>query len=329
MPLFSVIIPVYNVEPYLRKCIESVLNQKYENFEIILVDDGSSDGCPAICDEYAIHDSRIKVLHKKNGGQASARNIGLDLASGEYILFLDSDDYWEGEGFLSEISDKISNKCDVCFLGCYDEFIDTGIRKKTRGFYNELIFQNGEKDEILYSLFRGNQFPGSCWIMCVRKSLIDEFAIRFWEGNRTEDIDWILNILSVAQTFECLNTCGYIYLKNRPNSISRTAGLNSIYGILITVKKWGVKLQKEQTGRSYCVLNSYLMFVFLTSVVVYNELTDMAKRTAKGMYADIILDYNNLLGKKMIIASRIYRMLGLSITSKLLYFMQKTKRRGK
>lgn len=91
-PLISIIVPVYKVEPYLRKCVDSILNQTYKNLEIILVDDGSPDNCGAICDAYASKDSRVKVIHKENGGLSSARNAGLEIASGEYISFVDSDD---------------------------------------------------------------------------------------------------------------------------------------------------------------------------------------------------------------------------------------------
>ena len=89
----SVIIPVYNVEEYLQECLDSMLDQTYKHLEIILIDDGSQDRCPYICDQYATKDDRIKVIHKKNGGAASARNLGLEIASGEYISFVDSDDY--------------------------------------------------------------------------------------------------------------------------------------------------------------------------------------------------------------------------------------------
>ena len=92
---FSVIVPIYNVEQYLPKFIYSILNQTYKNLEIILVDDGSPDNCGKICDEYARKDKRIKVLHKENGGQGSARNLGLDISNGEYITFVDSDDWLE------------------------------------------------------------------------------------------------------------------------------------------------------------------------------------------------------------------------------------------
>ena len=95
VPCVSVIIPVYKVEEYLERCIESVLGQTLDDLEIILVDDGSPDNCPRICDQYAEKDRRVSVIHKKNGGLASARNAGMKNASGEYIFFLDSDDWLE------------------------------------------------------------------------------------------------------------------------------------------------------------------------------------------------------------------------------------------
>lgn len=91
--LISIIVPVYKVEPYLDRCIQSIVNQTYKNLEIILVDDGSPDNCPVMCDTWAQRDTRIKVIHKKNSGQADARNMGLEVAKGTYFTFVDSDDY--------------------------------------------------------------------------------------------------------------------------------------------------------------------------------------------------------------------------------------------
>ena len=93
--MISVIVPVYNMEKYLEKCVRSILDQDYKDIELILVDDGSKDSSPAMCDEFAKQDERIKVIHKPNGGQGSARNMGLDIAKGDYISFIDSDDWVE------------------------------------------------------------------------------------------------------------------------------------------------------------------------------------------------------------------------------------------
>ena len=104
--LVSVIVPVYKVEPYLDRCVASILAQTYPNLEVILVDDGSPDNCPALCDAWAQRDARIRVIHKKNGGQSDARNVGLDAASGAYISFVDSDDYI-AENFIETLYDLL------------------------------------------------------------------------------------------------------------------------------------------------------------------------------------------------------------------------------
>ena len=107
MPVVSVIVPVYNVEKYIHRCVDSILAQTFTDFELILVDDGSPDNCPAICDEYAEKDSRIRVIHQENGGLSAARNAGLDVATGEYISFVDSDD-WVESGFLMKMASQMN-----------------------------------------------------------------------------------------------------------------------------------------------------------------------------------------------------------------------------
>ncbi len=112
-PLITVIVPVYNVEGYLNRCVESIANQSYRNLEIILVDDGSRDGCPGLCDNWGKSDSRIKVIHKKNGGVSSARNAGLDIACGEYIAFVDADDYISPNMLEKLVNGATLNNCDI------------------------------------------------------------------------------------------------------------------------------------------------------------------------------------------------------------------------
>ena len=115
----SVIIPIYKAEKFLDKCIGSVVGQTYENLEIILVDDGSPDNCPAICDSWAEKDSRIKVVHKENGGLSSARNAGLDVVTGEYFGFIDSDDWIEKDFFEFLITNALKENADISRCGLY------------------------------------------------------------------------------------------------------------------------------------------------------------------------------------------------------------------
>lgn len=119
MELISIIVPVYKVEKYLCECIDSILAQTYENFELILVDDGSPDNSGKICDEYAEKDKRIKVIHKENGGVSSARNVGLDNVKGEYITFIDSDDFVEKQYLELMYNRIIETNSDMCFCRCY------------------------------------------------------------------------------------------------------------------------------------------------------------------------------------------------------------------
>lgn len=128
-PLVSIIVPIYKVEPYLRRCLDSIVNQTYTNLEIILVDDGSPDGCPQICDEYAAKDKRIVVIHKENGGLSDARNAGLDICKGEYIFFIDSDDWIKTDTieFLYKITQD--KKSDIV-IGDYITTTETGYHQK-------------------------------------------------------------------------------------------------------------------------------------------------------------------------------------------------------
>ena len=115
--LISVIVPIYNVEKYLQKCVDSIINQTYKNLEIILVDDGSPDNCPKMCDDYAEKDSRIKVVHKENGGLSDARNVGMEVATGEYVSFIDSDDYISLDFYETLLETIVDNDSDVVECG--------------------------------------------------------------------------------------------------------------------------------------------------------------------------------------------------------------------
>lgn len=124
MPKISVIVPVYNVAPYLKKCVDSIINQTFTDIEIILVDDGSTDESGTICDQYAQKDSRVKVIHKPNGGLSDARNSGLEVCSGEYIGFVDSDDWISPDMYETLIHFAVKEDLDVAMCGVLDIWPD-------------------------------------------------------------------------------------------------------------------------------------------------------------------------------------------------------------
>ena len=146
----SIIVPIYNVEPYLRKCIDSILAQTFTDFECILVDDGSPDNCPTICDEYAKKDSRIRVIHKENGGLSDARNAGLDIAQGEYIGFVDSDDYILEDMYSQMILKMDLYHADIVVCGIENIDENGNILENWQNLCGDSVY---EKEEYINNLY--------------------------------------------------------------------------------------------------------------------------------------------------------------------------------
>lgn len=210
-PLISVIVPVYNVEPYLDRCLESIVNQTYRNLEIILVDDGSPDNCPAMCDAWAKKDSRIKVIHKKNGGAGLARNVALDIVQGEYISLIDSDDYIEPhmyEHLLSLMTDGVDiAECGLLETELDDVTLDDGSYFAS-GVYT---VEQAMKLHIADSVFR--QTPPN---KLYRRSTIGD--IRFPVGNRIDDEFFTYRVIANARKLARTSCKMYAY-RQQPGSV--------------------------------------------------------------------------------------------------------------
>ena len=174
-PLISVIVPCYNVEEYLPKCIESILNQTYRNLEILLVDDGSPDNCGRICDEYAAKDSRIRIIHKKNGGLSDARNAALDVMTGEYVTFIDSDDYVSDDyvEYLYKIIKESGVKLSV---SSYQTFVDDSSAEICTN--NPLFVKIVHTNDALTGMFYQQIFDTSAWAKMYHRSLFSD-GIRY------------------------------------------------------------------------------------------------------------------------------------------------------
>lgn len=216
-PLFSVIVPVYGVEKYICQCIESILNQSFKDYELILVDDGSKDNCPKICDEYALKDSRVKVLHKKNGGLVSARKAGCESASGKYIVNVDGDD-WIKDGCFDTIA-LIASRYEpdvICFGAIY-----AWPNRQQDVLYNytsKLYTRRELEDEIFPVLFEaetGEYFPPSIWSKVVKRDLYkvcqNNVDDRIVIG---EDVACTRQIVYKARSMYILKDCLYYYRQN-------------------------------------------------------------------------------------------------------------------
>lgn len=217
--LISVIVPVYKVEQYLEKCVNSIIAQTYSNLEIILVDDGSPDKCGYICDSFLKKDSRIKVIHKSNGGLSSARNAGIDIASGEYIGFVDSDDYIEPFMYekLLDLIKHDKSKLAVCSVNYVYE--DGKKINKTCSKKNILFnFHNAIIEMNIHRLF-----DMGAWSKLYHKSLFDN--LRFPVGKLSEDFYIMFKLFDRAQSISYLAIPCYNYLQ-RSNSITRSTKIN-------------------------------------------------------------------------------------------------------
>lgn len=261
-PLVSIIVPIYKVEPYLRRCLDSIVNQTYTNLEIILVDDGSPDGCPQICDEYAAKDNRIVVIHKENGGLSDARNAGLDICKGEYISFVDSDDLLD----LKAMEYMLNTGTDVdIVISNVKMFInDEEISNSNKTHCNSSSFKIIGSDDLLLRLCKdGDAYLRSAWGKLFKKELF--FNIRFPKGKLYEDmyVNYRLYYKAFKSTFISIPL--YYYRQNRPGSImyktnSSTFALEAEDERYLFLKEHG-----KQSIANYTLLSLCWDYLFLYS----------------------------------------------------------------
>ena len=213
-PLISVIVPVFNVEKYRGKCVDSILAQTYENLEIILVEDGTRDGCGAICDAYAAKDPRVRVIHKENGGLSSARNAGMDIARGEYFGFVDSDDWIEPEPYETLLNLAEKYNADLVSGSRYDVAEPTG--ERTLGLHHEKE-ECISAMEMLGRVFVWDGCDSAAWDKLYRRHLFAD--IRYPLGMYSEDIAIFYKLMEKANRVALCPKPLYNYL-HRENSIT-------------------------------------------------------------------------------------------------------------
>ena len=221
----SVIIPIYNVEKYLHRCIESVLAQTFTDFELILVDDGSLDDCGRICDEYAKIDNRIFTIHKENGGVSKARNIALDFATGEYICFCDSDDYIQKDYLETLYNALIETKSDCVSCNCtiIGDFSEKG--KLTCKSQEYCIETSSKKEDFFKSCLSHEILIWAMWGRIFKKSIIDKNQIRVCEtcADFAEDLGFFLMYHSHCDKIVHINYAGYYYYQRNDSMMAKTA----------------------------------------------------------------------------------------------------------
>ncbi len=279
-PLISVIVPVFNVEKYLNRCIDSILSQTYRHLEILLIDDGSNDSSPQICDEYSKKDKRVRTIHKKNGGVSSARNAGLDVASGQFISFIDADDFISNDMYKELIEVYNAHHYDLvkCF---YDYYINDTITTK-HYYYDPGLIDISDKNSI-YSLFKEKKMDAEIWSYLFKKDTIGD--LRFKNYGFGEDLLFVITIISKVKSLYITNNSYYHYFINDNGAVySKKNVSRNMNNIILVNKELRDIILKEQ----------YYYFDFLTVITIYRIIEDNICSYTGSSIIDLIDDFEEL-----------------------------------
>lgn len=250
--LISVIVPIYKTEKYIRRCVDSILMQTYKNLEIILVDDGSPDKCPEICDEYAKKDNRVKVIHKQNGGLASARNAGLDMATGCYIGTVDSDDWIENQTYETAMAIMQKHNPDL-IKWCYYKVLSDNKKIAKKINYTSGLIRGDNKEKFLSDTL-SSQAMGNNLVTCLfKRKIIADKNLRIPENiSMEEDLYFLTSyILNSSSVYMLPNVFLYNYFQNQQ---SMTKNYSDKYkdSILIAIRE--MKQLLKQTNKNFEIL---------------------------------------------------------------------------
>lgn len=279
----SVVVPIYNVENYLEKCVQSVRNQTYHNLEIILVDDGATDNCGQICDRLATEDERIKVVHKENGGLASARNAGYQVATGEYIMYIDSDDCVKEETVKRCVDVIEKDKSDVVIFG-YEKMSEDGKVLETCSWGNK-IYSHNEMTEYLYKAICEMSF-GYAWNKLYRKSVLDKSGVL---GDAQvidrEDLVYNLELLKYWNKITYIDYVGYEYLQ-RSTSLLHNSNLARLNGVEYFVER----VHNIDVGNTQGKVFNMIVLHYLSDAIIKNILwnIELSAKEKKQLIKDTI-----------------------------------------
>ena len=230
-PLISVIVPIYNVEKYLDRCVESIVNQTYKNLEIILVDDGSPDNCGAMCDSWAEKDSRIKVIHKENGGLSDARNAGMDAATGDLMGFVDSDDYISPDMYQHLYENMLENNSDISACGVQIVFEDDRPANLLTKDGN-IVLKTGE---AMKAIIEETYLKQPVWYKLYKTKLIEN--IPFEKGKYHEDVFWSYQAIGKAKIVSVFDIPCYFYLQRDGSIMGENYSLKRLDALVAKIAR--------------------------------------------------------------------------------------------
>lgn len=280
-PLITVIVPVYNVEKYLSRCVDSIINQTYKNLEIILVDDGSTDSSPAICDNYAKKDNRINVIHKQNNGASSARNAALDIASGDYIGFVDSDDYINRDMYASLLDSIVDSDSDMAI--CESEYVVNGVSDFTACNVGLDCDEISARD-FMREIINVSPTMSVLWNKLYKKSVWSDIRFPDYKVYEDEAI-WLLVYKKIAK-ISVIHKCLYTHFKTDGSIMNNSFGQKNL--VLFDVCDERLEYFKSKKDSEFEQLTKYSMFKLIKFNYIHLPKSNKTMRTA---LLNILRDY--------------------------------------
>lgn len=316
----SFILPIYKVEQYLPQCVDSILAQATDDCEIILVDDGSPDRCGEICDRYAGEYPSVKVIHKENGGLSSARNAGMGLAVGKYVLFVDSDDYLE-DGSVKKILDWIdSTDADVAFLMSRKVYPDGTSEPMGEELIREEILGK-RREDVLRFLVTRPKFPASAWGKIYRRAFLLDNGLHYPNDRRlSEDLMYSVDLFLAAERFDYLDFPYYCYRQSRAGSICNTVNARYYFDTFLFVTESAERFagEKKAADELSALMLSFAAYEYAILVWQMLDLTGEDRKRAYNMLKEYrwVLPYGRSAKTKLV--NLVVTVLGLNGAAKLL-----------
>lgn len=309
--------PVYNVEDYVRQAITSVISQAYKNWELILVDDGSTDSSGAICREYTLKHNNVYLITQENSGLSEARNSGIKAANGEYITFFDSDDFYLDKDYLAHVISEIQlSKCDYYFLKRIVFHNNSYIYPRT---YNKNIENCDDYEKLLYRMAGAGELDASACLKFIRKEFLVKNALFFKPGITSEDVEWFFRVACAAKTAASLGCIGYCY-RIRADSISHSIkekNIHDFYGVFISCHNLIYNHPSQTIRDALCQYLAYQYYILLG----YVGCGILSKKESSKLIEKLVpyKIYSNYKGTlKTRICAFLISLLGISLASKLL-----------
>lgn len=234
---FSIIIPVYNISNYISECVNSVLKQSFKDYEIILVNDGSIDDSFNICLNYSKKYKNVRLINQQNGGLSSARNAGINQAEGDYLLFLDGDDFWKDGEFLENLNCIIETNSPDTIIFSYSYYYSKDRIKEYQFDLSEISSSSNNFSDNLYSLIDNGIWYPSAWNKCIRRNIVTINNISFPLNMTSEDVQWCFELSRYIKSYYVYNEPVYMYRQGREGSITHTIKIKHLEDLFMNIDK--------------------------------------------------------------------------------------------